>query len=217
LDIGFLVYPRLTALDLVGPWEILSRLPDVRTHLIWTRPGPVQAERGIEISADIAFDKVPELGMLVIPGGPGQQALMKHIPLMEFIRERTLRVDWLCTVCTGAILAAGAGVLRGHRATTHWLAKEALASYGVDVVDARFVIDGKFASSAGVSAGIDLALELARRIGGERAAQRSSSRPSTTRSRRSTPGRRNGRRKRWSKRCETAHGRCTDTTSSANR
>jgi transcriptional regulator GlxA family with amidase domain len=171
LDIGFLVYPRLTALDLVGPWEILSRLPDTRTHLIWTRPGPVQAERGMEISANIAFDQVPELGMLVIPGGPGQQALMKHIPLMDFIRERARRVEWLCTVCTGAFLAAGAGVLRGRRATTHWLAKEALASYGVDVVDERFVIDGKFASSAGVSAGIDLAFELARRIGGERTAQ----------------------------------------------
>jgi transcriptional regulator GlxA family with amidase domain len=171
LDIGFLVYPRLTALDLVGPWEILSRLPGARTHLIWTRAGPVQAERGIEISANIAFDQVPELGMLVIPGGPGQQSLMKHSPLMEFIRERTLRVDWLCTVCTGALLAAGAGVLRGHRATTHWLAKEALAAYGVDVVDERYVIDGKFASSAGVAAGIDLALELARRIDGERTAQ----------------------------------------------
>lgn len=171
MDIGLLVYPRLTALDLVGPWEVLARIADARTHLIWTRPGPVLADRGMEISATISFDDAPPLDVLLVPGGPGQFTLMKHTLLMAFIRERSETAEWVCSVCTGALLLAQAGVLKGRRATTHWLAKDTLRSMGVKVVDQRYVIDGKFATSAGVSAGIDLALELARRIAGEATAQ----------------------------------------------
>src|ERR671927_455363 len=87
LDIGFLVYPRHTPLDLVGPWEVLVRLPDTNTHLIWTRPGPVQAEAGMEITATAAFADAPQLDLLVVPGGPGQLALMKHTLLMDYIRS----------------------------------------------------------------------------------------------------------------------------------
>jgi transcriptional regulator GlxA family with amidase domain len=167
LDIGLLVYPRHTPLDLIGPWEVFSRLPDARTHLIWTRAGPVQADGGIEISASIAFADAPPLDLLVVPGGPGQLSLMKHTLLMDFIRQCAARSIWVCSVCTGALLLAQAGVLRGHRATTHWLAKDTLRAFGVEVVDDRCVFDGKFATAAGVSAGIDLALELARRLYGD--------------------------------------------------
>jgi transcriptional regulator GlxA family with amidase domain len=170
LDIGLLVYPRHTPLDLIGPWEVLARLPDARTHLIWTRPGPVQADRGIEIGATVSFSDAPPLDVLLVPGGPGQLSLMKHSLLMEFIRGCASSSCWVCSVCTGALLLAQAGVLHGRRATTHWLARDALRSFGVDVVDERYVIDGKLATAAGVSAGIDLALELARRLSGERVA-----------------------------------------------
>jgi len=170
LDIGLVVYPRHTPLDLIGPWEVLNRLPDARTHLIWTRPGPVQAAGGIEIGASVSFADAPALDVLVVPGGPGQLSLMKHTLLLEFIRACAGRSSWVCSVCTGALLLAQAGVLRGRTATTHWLARDALRAFGVEVTDDRVVFDGKFATAAGVSAGIDLALELVRRVSGDQTA-----------------------------------------------
>ncbi len=146
---------------------MLARLPGARTHLIWTRPGPVQADGGIEISANVSFADAPSLDLLVVPGGPGQLSLMKHTLLMEFIRDCADTSSWVCSVCTGALLLAQAGVLRGRRATTHWLARDALRGFGVEVLDERYVFDGKFATAAGVSAGIDLALELVRRLSGD--------------------------------------------------
>jgi transcriptional regulator GlxA family with amidase domain len=172
LDIGFIVYPRHTPLDLVGPWEVLSRLPDTVSHLIWTRPGPVQAAGGMEINAALAFADAPPLDVLVVPGGPGQPSLMKHTLLLDYIRVCAEHATWVSSVCTGSLLLAQAGVLKGRRATTHWLARETLRSFGVDVSEQRYVFDGKFATAAGVSAGIDLALELAQRIAGTRVAQR---------------------------------------------
>ncbi|HEX6547887.1 MAG TPA: DJ-1/PfpI family protein [Candidatus Dormibacteraeota bacterium] len=171
MDIGFLVYPRLTALDLVGPWEVLARLPDVRTHLIWTRPGPVMADRGMEVAATVSFQECPPLEVLVIPGGPGQQTLMRHQLLMDFLRENWRTAAWVYSVCTGALLLAQAGLLKGRRVTTHWQAREALAGFGVEVVAERYVFDQNLVSAAGVSAGIDGALALAARIAGEEAAQ----------------------------------------------
>jgi transcriptional regulator GlxA family with amidase domain len=170
LDIGFLVYPRHTSLDLIGPLEVLARLPGAQTHLIWTRPGPVQSDRGLEIQADVAFADAPPLDVVLVPGGPGQTSLMRHSLLLEFIRESAQTSGWVCSVCTGALLLAQAGVLRGRRAATHWLARDALRGLGVEVVDDRYVFDGKFATAAGVTAGIDLALELVRRIAGEQVA-----------------------------------------------
>jgi transcriptional regulator GlxA family with amidase domain len=125
----------------------------------------------MEITATVSFTEAPQLDLLLVPGGPGQLSLMKHTLLMDYIRSCAQTAQWVCSVCTGALLLAQAGVLKGRRATTHWLARDALGSFGVEVSSERYVIDGKFATSAGVSAGIDLALELARRLAGEEAAQ----------------------------------------------
>ncbi len=119
----------------------------------------------------MAFADPPPLDLLLVPGGPGQLPLMKHAQLLEFIQERARSVGWMCSVCTGSLLLAGAGVLKGRRATTHWLARDALRSLGVEVVNRRGVFDGKFATSAGVSAGIDLALEMVRRLATDELAQ----------------------------------------------
>jgi transcriptional regulator GlxA family with amidase domain len=127
----------------------------------------VQADGGIEIGANVAFADAPVLDLLLVPGGPGQLSLMKHTLLLEFIRQCAETSSWVCSVCTGALLLAQAGVLRGRRATTHWLALDTLGGFGVEVVRDRYVFDGKFGTAAGVSAGIDLALELVRRIAGE--------------------------------------------------
>jgi transcriptional regulator GlxA family with amidase domain len=125
----------------------------------------------MEIRATTSFADAPTLDMVLVPGGPGQLALMKHAILMDYIRGCVNTSDWVCSVCTGALLLAQAGVLKGRRATTHWLAREALAEFGVHVSNERYVIDGKFATSAGVSAGIDLALELVRRTQGDETAE----------------------------------------------
>jgi cyclohexyl-isocyanide hydratase len=170
LDIGLLVYPRHTPLDLVGPWEVLSRLPDARVHLIWTRPGPVQADRGIEIVAGTSFADAPPLDLLLVPGGPGQLSLMKHSLLLDFVRSTAASSAWVCSVGAGALLLAQAGVLHGRRATTHWLARDALRGFGVEVTDDRYVVDDRLATAAGASAGIDLAFELVRRIADDRTA-----------------------------------------------
>src|SRR5205807_4550021 len=132
--------------------------------------GPVQADRGIEIVATVAFADAPPLDLLLVPGGPGQLSLMKHSLLLEFVRGCAGSSAWVCSVGAGALLLAQAGVLRGRRATTHWLARDALRSFGVEVADERYVIDGPLATAAGASAGIDLALELARRLAGDHVA-----------------------------------------------
>jgi cyclohexyl-isocyanide hydratase len=171
LEIGLLVYPRHTPLELVGPWEVLVRLPHASMSLIWTRPGPVQAEGGMEITATTGFADAPLLDVLLVPGGPGQLSLMKHTLLLDYIRSCSQTAQWVCSVCTGALLLAQAGVLKGRRATTHWLAREALRSFDVDVSAERYVFDGKFATAAGATAGVDLSLALVRRLAGDEVAR----------------------------------------------
>ena len=166
-----MVYPRLTPLDLVGPWEVLSRLPGAEPHLVGTEAGPVTAERGLVLTATAAFGDARAYDVLVVPGGPGQREMMAHAELIDLLRAQAARAAWTCGVCTGALLLAQAGILTGRRATTHWQARSALAGFGVDVVDERFVFDGAVVTSAGVSAGIDMALALAARLAGEETAR----------------------------------------------
>lgn len=164
MQIGFVLFPRLTALDLAGPWEVFTRVPDVHAHLIWTRPGPVESDSGLELTATQAFATAPKLDVLVVPGGPGQLPLMRHAPLLDFLRSRAAEVTWLCGVCTGSLLLGQAGLLDGRRATTHWLARDALRTLGAEVVEERYVFDGNVVTSAGVSAGIDMALAVTARL-----------------------------------------------------
>lgn len=121
----------------------------------------------MEITATTGFAEARPLDVLLVPGGPGQLSLMKHNLLLDYIRACSETAQWVCSVCTGALLLAQAGVLQGRRATTHWLARDALRSFGVEVSSERYLIDGKFATSAGPTAGIDLALELVRRLAGD--------------------------------------------------
>jgi cyclohexyl-isocyanide hydratase len=171
VEIGFLVFPRLTVLELIGPWEVLSRLPDARAHVVWTRPGPVLGERGMEIAATTSFQDCPPLDVLVVPGGPGQASLMRHQLLMDFLRQAAENAKFVCSICTGALLLAQAGLLKGRQATTHWLARDALRAFGVEVVEGHYVFDGKYVSAAGASGGIDMALAVAGELAGEAKAQ----------------------------------------------
>ena len=172
MDIVILVYDRLTALDAVGPYEVLSRLPGAKVTFVAETAGEKRTDMGaLGLVADATLDELAHPDVIVVPGGPGQAALMDDGPLHEWLRAVHETSTWTTSVCTGSLILAAAGLLEGRRATTHWLAMDELARLGAEPVPERFVFDGKIVTAAGVSAGIDMALALASRIAGERVAQ----------------------------------------------
>ena len=167
-DIALLLFPGLTALDAVGPWEILTRIPGARVRCVAERPGPVPAEpKGLGLVADVAFSEVPEPDILVIPGGLGVDAILDDAPTLTWLRRAHESSRWTTSVCTGALLLGSAGILKGLRATTHWMSLERLREFGAHPVSDRVVFQGKVVTAAGVSSGIDMALALAEREAGD--------------------------------------------------
>lgn len=167
MDIVFVVFNRITALDAVGPYEVLSRLPGARVTFTAPVAGAVCTDNGsLGLVADAGIDDVASCDLLVVPGGFGTRALERDARVLEWLRaiDRTTKIT--ATVCTGSLLAAAAGLLAGKRANTHWAYRERLAALGAIPVAERVVRDGKYASAAGVSAGIDLALALAVELAG---------------------------------------------------
>jgi len=172
MDIAILLYDRFTALDAVGPYEVLSRLPGARVTFVAERTGPVRADtRQLTLLAEATLDEMKSPELLLVPGGPGQAALMQDSPVHAWLRAADAHSTWTASVCTGSLILAAAGLLAGRRATSNWQALEQLRELGATVTQERVAIDGKYATSAGVSAGIDLALRLAAEIAGERVAQ----------------------------------------------
>jgi len=172
MNIAILIYDRLTALDAVGPYEVLSRLPDATTTFVAEQPGPKRTDTGaLALSADASIAEVPAPDVVLVPGGPGRMALMDDGPLHEWLRAAHETSTWTTSVCTGSLILAAAGLLQGRRATTHWAAMEELGSLGAEAVSERVVFDGRIVTAAGVSAGIDMALALVARIAGEELAQ----------------------------------------------
>ena len=168
------LFDRFAALDAVGPFQVLVRLPDARTIFVAERPRDVTDESGaLTLRAEAAFADVPRPDIIVVPGGPGQAAHMGvDSPLREWLIAADQTSTWTTSVCTGSLILAGAGLLDGRQATTNWLAMDELARLGAKPRRERYVFDGKYATAAGVSAGIDMALALADRIGGADMAQR---------------------------------------------
>jgi putative intracellular protease/amidase len=172
MDIAILIYERFTALDAVGPYEVLSRLPDARVTFVAEHATPKRTDTGqLALLADATLDELAHPEIVVVPGGPGQAALMDDGPVHEWLRAAHATSTWTTSVCTGSLILAAAGLLDGNRATSHWLALEELRALGVEVVPERVVFDGKIVTAAGVSAGIDMALALAARIAGPGVAQ----------------------------------------------
>jgi transcriptional regulator GlxA family with amidase domain len=166
------IFDRLTALDAVGPYEVLSRLPGATVHFIAAEPGPKRTENGmLAISADLALNELTEPDVIVVPGGLGTRALTRDETMLEWLRHAPQHSQWTTSVCTGSLLLAAAGILDGLEATTHWLAFDTLRELGVTPVSRRVVEQGKVITAAGVSAGIDMALTLAARIAGEHQAR----------------------------------------------
>jgi transcriptional regulator GlxA family with amidase domain len=172
MEIALFVFDRITALDAVGPYEVLSRLPGARLQLVGLARGEVRTDNGVlGLMADAALEEVAACDLLVVPGGFGERALEKDERFLSWLRaiDRTTRIT--ASVCTGSLLLAAAGLLQGRRANTHWASRERLASYGALPVAERVVRDGKYATAAGVSAGIDLALSLALELAGRDVAE----------------------------------------------
>lgn len=164
LTIGLLLFPNITQLDLTGPYEVFSRLPDTRVLLIAATVAPVRTEWGLTIIPDATFDDAPELDLLCVPGGWGVNKMLEDDTLLAFVRARGQHVRYVTSVCSGALLLGAAGLLNGYRATTHWASHDLLASFGAISVHERVVIDRNRITGAGVSAGIDLALVIAAKL-----------------------------------------------------
>jgi transcriptional regulator GlxA family with amidase domain len=170
--IGFVLYPRFTALDFIGPYEVLSRLPGHRSVVIAESNEAVPAEQGpVAVTPEFTFENAPPLDVVLVPGGPGQLAQMGNEKIRAFLRATEEHATLVTSVCTGALILGDAGLLDGKRATTHWLAYDALEGLGATPVAERIVRDGNVITAAGVSAGIDLGLLLAAEIAGEEIAK----------------------------------------------
>ncbi len=172
MNIAILLYERLTALDAIGPYEVLSRLPGAKLSFVAAETGPVRTDNGmLTLVAERSLDELPRPDIVLVPGGPGEVAARAGEPVLEWIRKADEASTWTTSVCTGSLILAAAGLLDGRRATSHWLALEELRRLGARPVCERVVFDGKIVTAAGVSAGIDMALTLAREIAGEQVAQ----------------------------------------------
>ncbi|MFF3906843.1 DJ-1/PfpI family protein [Streptomyces sp. NPDC001848] len=172
MQIAIVLYDRFTALDAVGPYETLGRLPGAQTLFVAERTGPVRTDtRALALTADRTLAEVPDPDIVVVPGGPGQTGQMENRALLDWLRTVDATSAWTTSVCTGSLLLAAAGLLRGRRATSHWLALDALKPFGAEPAGERVVFDGKYVTAAGVSSGIDMGLTLLGRIAGDEHAQ----------------------------------------------
>jgi putative intracellular protease/amidase len=173
MNIAILLFDRLAALDAIGPYEVLSRLPGATVTFVAEGVGETRTDTGrLGLMADASLAEVAHPEIVLVPGGSGQMALMDDGPVHAWLRAAHETSQWTCSVCTGSLILAAAGLLEGKRATSNWQALEELGRFdGVEVVPERVVFDGKLATAAGVTAGIDMALALAAKVAGEQVAQ----------------------------------------------
>ena len=169
--IGLLIFPDMTQLDFTGPYEVFARLPDTLVHVVAKTSGPIRSDRGLVFQPTVTCAACPQLDVIVIPGGPGQQALMDDDEVLGFVRGQAARARYVTSVCTGALVLGAAGLLRGYRATTHWLSLPLLEMFGAVAVDKRVVMDRNRITGGGITAGIDFGLRVAAVLRGEAVAQ----------------------------------------------
>lgn len=171
MQIGLLLFPGLTQLDLTGPLEVFSRMPGVETALIWKDLAPVACDTGFAMLPTKRFAECEALDVICVPGGPGQIELMEDRETLGFLCRIAPDCRLITSVCTGSLVLAAAGLLTGLRATSHWSSIDQLALFGVTPVSERVVRDGNRITGAGVTSGIDFALTVAAELLGEDAAR----------------------------------------------
>lgn len=161
MDICVLLYDRFTALDCIGPYEVLSRIPGARLRFVAKKAGPVTADTGmLRVMAEAAIADVARPDILLIPGGPGDEGALADREIVDWVSRVHETTKWTTSVCTGSLVLGAAGILRGLDATTHWASVERLESFGARYTEKRVVRQGKVITGAGVSAGIDMGLTL---------------------------------------------------------
>jgi transcriptional regulator GlxA family with amidase domain len=172
MQIAILIFEGLTALDAIGPYEVLAQLPGTEVRFASLEPGPKRTDSGaVALTADYGLEEIGSPDVVLVPGGEGNRPLMEDQRVLSWLREVNAGTRWTTSVCTGALVLGAAGLLEGKRATTHWLYRDALRRFGAEPVTERVVADGKLITAAGVSSGIDMALELVRREHGDELAQ----------------------------------------------
>jgi transcriptional regulator GlxA family with amidase domain len=171
MKIAFVLYDQFTALDLVGPYEVIARWPGTEVQFIAAGPNPVRADAGLVVSPTGTLDSLTAPDLVLVPGSGNPMPALNDKALLAWVRHVSQHATWMASVCTGASIYAAAGILAGRRATTHWAFRDVLASMGVNVCPGRVVFDEPFVSGAGVSAGIDMALALTGRVHGPATAE----------------------------------------------
>jgi transcriptional regulator GlxA family with amidase domain len=172
VQIAILIFDGLTALDAIGPYEVLSRLPGAELRIVAKEAGLKRTDTGaLGVEADLALEDLEAPEVVLVPGGKGSRPLMRDPEVLAWLRSAHESSTWTTSVCTGALVLGAAGILDGKRATTHWAFLDHLSEFGAEPVAERVVEDGKVITAAGVSAGIDMALTLAARIAGDEVAQ----------------------------------------------
>ena len=165
-QVGLLLFPDITQLDLTGPYEVFIKFPQTSVHLIWKNRDPVTAGGGMQILPTMTFADCPQLDLICVPGGSGINPLLNDPETLAFIRVQAKGARYVTSVCTGALVLGAAGLLMGRRATTHWMSREMLAPFGATPAAERFVVDGNVITGGGVTAGIDFALAVAAQVFG---------------------------------------------------
>jgi cyclohexyl-isocyanide hydratase len=171
LEIGAILFSGMDQADFTGPFEVLSRVPDSRFHILAKDLKLVRDAKGLVLTPETTFDQSPQLDVLLLPGGGGINALMEDEPTLGFVRKQAAGARIVLTVCTGALIAGAVGLLNGRRATTHWASHHFLEQFGATPVKARVVVDGNLVTTAGVTAGFDGALRVVAMLRGEKVAQ----------------------------------------------
>ena len=167
MHIAFLLFPGITQLDLTGPAQFLSRLPNAKVDLVWDSLDPVPTDAGFSILPTATFAQMPRADVLCVPGGMGVAKVIDQPQALDWVRQVGSEATWVTSVCTGALVLGAAGLLRGYKATTHWARHDLLSLFGAEPVQARTVIDRNRVTGGGVTAGIDFALTLMAEIAGE--------------------------------------------------
>ncbi len=171
IRIGMLLFPKITQLDLTGPFEVLARLPNVELALLWRSLEPITSSTGLTIQPTMTLSDAPDFDVLVVPGGSGVIPLLRDAELIGFLQRQAETARYMTAVCTGSLLLGAAGLLEGYEATTHWAYHELLTRCGATAVKRRVVVDRDRVTGGGVTAGIDFALRLVAELSDEATAR----------------------------------------------
>ena len=171
LQIGLVIFPRVTQLDLTGPLQVFSSVPGAKVHLIWKRIEPVASDTALVLTPTISFADCPQLDVICVPGGLGTDDMINDEEMLAFLRKQAEGAKYVTSVCTGSLVLGAAGLLKGYRAATHWTAMDFLKEFGATPTHTRVCIDRNRITGGGVTAGIDFALTLVSHLVDRRTAE----------------------------------------------